>query len=138
MDRPQLMVFFNQPGRFGTLSTTDAAGSINSALFGSTRMTDESTLEMGLGANRSLANLKEHPQGVFLFFEPGATLLAWKGARLYLEVQEISAEGPRFDEIVRHVALTAGKMAARSIRAAVTFKITDVRPIIDLSGSTSP
>lgn len=138
MNRPQLMIFLNQPGRFGTLSTTDAAGNINSAIFGSARMTDENTLTLGLGANRSLANLKEHPQGVFMFFEPGETLLTWKGARLYLEVQEISAEGPLFDEIVQHIAQTAGKMAASSIHAAVTFKITNVRPILDLSGSTAP
>jgi len=136
MDRQQMKELFNRVGRFGTLSTADSSGTVNSAIFGSGRLTDETTLVMGLGDNRTLANLRENPKGVFLFFEPGETLLAWKGARLYLELVNIETSGALFDEIVDGITLAAGKTAARGIKAAVTFRITEVRPVIDLAGKS--
>ncbi|WP_432822343.1 pyridoxamine 5'-phosphate oxidase family protein [Trichloromonas sp.] len=132
MDRKRMRELFSRVGRFGTLSTADNAGRVNCAIFGSGRLTDEYTLILGLGGNRTLSNLKENPKAVFMFFEPGETLLAWKGARLYLDLAGIETSGAQFEEIVAEVTLTAGKMAASSIRAAATFKIDEVRPIIDL------
>jgi len=138
MNRQQMMDLFNRIGRFGTLSTSDDSGKVNSAIFGSGRLTDENTLVLGLGDNRTLTNLMENSKAVFMFFEPGETLLTWKGARLYLERVGIETGGTLFDTIVEDVSQTAGKMAARTIKAAVTFHILEVRPIIDLAGKPSP
>jgi len=44
----KLMDFFNKSPRIGTLSTADMAGNVDSAVFGSPRMTDEKTVVMGL------------------------------------------------------------------------------------------
>jgi hypothetical protein len=111
-------------------------GKVDAAVFGSGRLTDDDTLVIGLGDNRTLTNLKENPTGVFMFFEPGATLSAWKGARLYVELVSIETGGVLFEEIINDVALKAGKMAAAGIRAAVTFKINEVRPVIDFGGKS--
>jgi hypothetical protein len=134
MNRRQARELFGLIGRFGTLSTADGSGTVDSAIFGSGRWLDDDTLVLGLGDNRTLANLRENPKGVFLFFEPGETLLAWKGARLYLELVAMETSGARFDDIVAGVRVAAGRTAARGIRAAVTFRIREIRPIIDLGG----
>lgn len=133
METRQLMDFFKAEGRFGVLSTADREGAVNAAIFGSARLLDTQTLALGLGDNRTLDNLKRNPQGVFLCFEPGATLLAWQGARLYLEVAEIASRGPLFDEIVAETARRAGRAAARGLRAVVTFRITGIRALVEFA-----
>jgi hypothetical protein len=125
------MEFVNQPGRFGVLATASPSGASNAAVFGSARMTDETTLELGLGDNRTLENLRRNPRATFLVFEPGATPLSWQGVRLYLEVIEITANGPRFEAIVAGVREQAGPLAARAIRTLVVFRITASRPLLD-------
>jgi hypothetical protein len=45
----KLMEYFNKAPRIGTLSTADKSGNVDSAVFGSPRMTDEKTVVMGLG-----------------------------------------------------------------------------------------
>lgn len=131
MNRRQLMALVNRPTLLGSLSTADAQGNLNAAVVGSARMIDEETLLLGLGDNRSLRYLRSHPRAVFLACEPGPTLLAWQGARLYLEVAAIGESGPLFERVVNEVKEAAGEMAARTIRAAVSFRITAARPLID-------
>jgi len=134
MDRKELMHMFNSPNRIGTMSTSDDEGNLNAGVFNSLRMIDEQTAVMALGGNRSLDNLEKHPKAVFLFFEPDPDPFHWKGARVYMMVDKIEREGPLFDQQVQQVREMAGDQAADRIRAAVTFKIEDARPIIDMSG----
>ena len=70
MDRKQLMEMFNKRPRIGALSTANKAGDVNAAVFGSPQMTDENTVVMGIGNNRSLENLLDNPKAVFIFMEP--------------------------------------------------------------------
>ena len=49
----KLMDYFNKSPRLGTLSTASKDGKVDSAVFGSPRMTDEKTVVMGLGKDRS-------------------------------------------------------------------------------------
>ena len=132
MDRKELMHMFNSPNRLGTMSTSDDEGNLNAGVFNSLKMVDEQTAVMALGGNRSLDNLEKHPKAVFLFFEPEADPFHWKGARVYMEVDKIEREGPLFDQLVQQVRDGGGDQAADNIRAAVTFKITDARPLIDM------
>ena len=50
----KLMDYFNKAPRLGTLSTASKTGNVDSAVLGSPRMTDEKTVVMGLGQNRTL------------------------------------------------------------------------------------
>ena len=128
----KLMDYFNKSPRIGTLSTADKAGNIDSAVFGSPRMTDEKTVVMGLGKNRTLAHLQQNPHAVYLIMESGATLMDWKGVRVYLKAQTIATSGPVLDTFKAQMAKVAGEEAAKMIHAAVTFAITEVRPLIDM------
>jgi hypothetical protein len=132
MDRQKLLEIFNKSPRIGTLSTANAQGDVNVAVFGSPQMIDENTVVMGIGKNRSYSNLKENPKAVFIVMEPGKTVLDWKGARVYLEVLAIETGGGFYDQIRDNIAKAAGEQAAKMIHAAVRFKITGVRPIVDL------
>ena len=128
----KLMDYFNKSPRIGTLSTADKAGNVDSGIFGSPRMTDEKTVVMGLGKNRSLANLQQNPNAVFLIMEPGASLMDWKGVRVYLKAEKIATSGPVLDTFKAQMAKVAGEEAAKMIHATVSFSVTEVRPLIDM------
>lgn len=128
----KLMEYFNKSPRIGTLSTADKAGNADSAIFGSPLMTDEKTVVMGLGRNRTLANLQQNPNAVYLIMEPGASLMDWKGIRVYLKAQNIATSGPELDTFKAQMAKVAGEEAAKMIYATVSFSVTEVRPLIDM------
>lgn len=122
---------FNDPQRIATLSTIDAEGHPNAAVFDSLRMLDDQTVIMACGANRTLANLRKNPKAVCLFTIPGDNPLLYQGGRLYLTVDSIEETGETLKQLREGVRKAAGEMAANSIRAAVTFRVTGFRPLID-------
>ena len=63
--------------------------------------------------------------------EPGKTVMDWKGARVYLEVLAVETGGGFYDQIKDNITQAAGKAAGDMIRAAIRFKIVEVRPIVD-------
>ena len=128
----KLMDYFNKSPRIGTLSTADKAGSVDSGVFGSPHMTDEKTVLMGLGNSRTLANLQQNPHAVYLIMEPGATIMDWKGIRVYLKAQAVTTSGPELDTFKANMAKVAGEAAAKMIYATVSFSITEIRPLIDM------
>lgn len=131
MNRQEVMELFNKRPRIGTLSTANRNGDVNVAVFGSPQMVDENTVVMGIGRNRSFRNLQENPKAAFIIVEPGKTVVEWKGVRVYLEVMDIESGGGFFEEVREGIAKVAGKAAADMIHAAVRFKVTEVRPVVE-------
>jgi hypothetical protein len=128
----KLMEYFNKSPRIGTLSTASKAGKVDSAVFGSPHMTDEKTVVMGLGNNRTLANLQENQNAVFMIIEPGKAFLDWKGVRVYLSVKTLATSGPQLEAFKNQMAQVAGKEAADMVHAMVVFEIREIRPLIDM------
>ena len=126
------MEYFNKSPRIGTLSTADKGGNVDSAVFGSPRMVDEKTVVMGLGKNRTLANLQQNPNAVFLIMEPSADFMDWKGIRVYLKAESIATIGPVLDTFRLQMAKIIGEEAAKMIHATVNFSVTEVRPLSDM------
>ncbi|MBW2309537.1 MAG: hypothetical protein DRG87_01270 [Deltaproteobacteria bacterium] len=56
-----------------------------------------------------------------------------KGAKVYLETIDIETSGEFFEEIKHGIAKAAGQQAADMIHAAIRFRITEVRPIVEVS-----
>ena len=131
MDRSELMALFNKRPRIGALATASAGGDVNAAVFGSPHMIDENTVVMGIGKNRSYSYLKENPKAAFILMEPGSSPMEWKGVRVYLEAAAIETEGETLEQLRAQVAKVAGERSARAMHAAVRFRITGVRPLID-------
>lgn len=127
----ELMAFFNKQPRLGTLSTADGKGKVNSAYFGSPQMPDEKTIVMGIGKNRTFANLQENPFAVFLVMEPGPTLPEWKGLRIYVKMADCQTSGETLNAMRAAIAAKAGENAGKMIHAAVRFEIQEVRPLAD-------
>lgn len=132
MDRQELMTLFNKYPRIGTLSTSNKEGDVNVAVFGSPQMVDEDTVVMAIGQNRSYRNLQRNPKAVFIVMEPGETAKDWKGARVYLQAVDVETDGDFYSQIKKKLEKAAGKGAADMVHAAVRFKITEVRPIVDM------
>jgi hypothetical protein len=132
MDRKELMTLFNKQPRIGTLSTANKRGDVNVAVFGSPQMIDENTVVMGIRDNRTFRNLQRNPKAVFIVMEPGETVMDWKGARVYLEAIDVETGGEFYDKIKHNIAKAAGTQAASMIHAAIRFKITEVRPLVDV------
>ncbi len=132
----ELMEYFNKQPRLGTLSTADRDGKVNSAYFGSPHMIDEKTILMGSGYNRTYQNLLENPKAVFLVMEPGATVPEWKGLRIYVKMTEHETSGEKLEQIQAAIARKIGPEAAKKmIYAALTFEITEIRPLADFGQS---
>ncbi len=128
----QLMDYFNNnQARLGTLSTANKAGKVNVAHFGTPQMTDEKTIVMGVGNNRTFANLQENPNAVFMIMEPGGAPPEWHGVRLYLTLKACETSGELLDNIRAKVAQAAGEDAAKMMHAAIVFTIDEIRPVAD-------
>ena len=130
MDRKKVMEMFNRKMRIGSLATANKKGEVNAAVFGSPQMIDEETVIMAIGENRSYQNLQENPKAAFLVVEPGDNPMEWKGVRVYLEVASFERYGELLDSLRERIRSVAGDRSANAIKAAIRFKITDVRPLI--------
>ena len=128
----QLMEYFNanQP-KLGTLSTASKSGKVDVAHFGTPRMIDEKTIVMGIGQNRTFANLQENPNAVFMIMDPGETPPEWHGVRIYLTMTACQTSGERLESIRHKIAQVAGEESAKMIHAAVIFEIQEIRPVAD-------
>ena len=130
MNRKQVMEMFNRETRIGALATSNAKGDVNAAVFGSPRMIDEETVIMAIGDNRSFKYLQENPKASFIVVEPGKSPTSWKGVRLYLEVDTFERYGEVLDSFRENIRKVAGNRSADAIKAAIRFKVLDVRPLI--------
>jgi hypothetical protein len=128
----KLMEYFNKRPRIGMLSTSGKDGKVDTAIFGSPRMTDEKTVFMGIGKNRSLSYLQQNPYAVYMIIEPGRSLMDWKGIRVYLKMKDIATSGTILDTYKRQIANAVGEAAAAMIYAGVSFEVIEVRPIVDM------
>jgi hypothetical protein len=109
----KLMEYFNKQPRLGTLSTSGKNGKVNAAYFGSPRMVDEQTIFMGIGNNRTFANLQDNPNAVFMVMEPGQSIMDWKGVRIYVAMTECQTSGEKLDQMRETIAKHAGRMPAK-------------------------
>jgi len=127
-----LMEYFNKRPRIGTLGTASREGKPNIAHLGSPQMVDEKTVVMGLGQNRTLANLQENPYAVFTILEPAKTVAEWKGIRVYLKMTDLQTSGEKLDKVKDAIAKRSDEGAAKFVKAVATFEITEIRPIVDV------
>ncbi len=128
----ELMEYFNKLPRLGTLSTVSADGNVNVAYFGSAHMPDENTVVIGMGHNRSYANLRQNPSAVFMIMEPGEAPPSWKGVRVYLRMKDHQESGRKLDELRAKIAIKVGEMTAKNmIHAYVELEVGEIRPFAD-------
>jgi hypothetical protein len=128
----KLIDYFNKQPRIGVLSTANKEGKVDAAIFGSPMMTDEKTVVMGLGENRTFEYLQENPNAVYTIVESGETIVDWKGLRVYLRMKEYATSGEMLEGYKRQIAEIVGEDAAAMVHATVTFEVTEIRPLVDM------
>jgi len=127
----KIVAIVNKPGRIGTLSTVDSEGKPNVAYFGSPRFMDDGTFVLSLMSGRTIKNLEANPHAVFFCVEEGPVSFSTPGCRLYLQVREIQTEGPILEMFKKAITERVGPDAAKGLKAAVTFDVTEVRGLVD-------
>ncbi|RQW81124.1 MAG: pyridoxamine 5'-phosphate oxidase family protein [Methanothrix sp.] len=127
----KLAEYFNKQPRLGVISTSSKDGMVDCAVYGSPQMIDEATVLVALAMGRTFANLQENPNAMFMIMEPGASILDWKGIRVYLKLREYVTSGPKIDTYKSQMAKIVGEQAADMIKVLATFDVTEVRPLID-------
>jgi len=125
--------FISEPKQVGILSTANSDGTPNCAVIGSATMPAEDQLVLALGDNRTLRNLQQNPQAVFIAYKEADFLPAWQGVRLYLKVEEIDYNGELKEQRVAEITKNVGNQAAKMMVAAARFSIHQTRPLLDFA-----
>jgi hypothetical protein len=128
----KLVEYFNKQPRIGMISSSGRDGKVDVAVMGSPQMTDEKTVVLGSGSNRTLTNLQENPYAVYMIIEPGKSIMDWRGIRVYLKLKGVETSGPAFDAYRSGIAGAVGEEAAAMIHALASFEVVEVRPIVDM------
>jgi len=123
--------YLQSEGRSNVLATTDTAGKVNLAVFGSLALADDETVVVMVGDNRTYANLQANPLASLLVTLHGKTGMQQEGCRVYLKVRSMEDGGKMFDEIKGKVRAKVGD-AAEMLKHLVWFDIEEVRPILDM------
>jgi len=123
--------YLQSEGRSNILATTDTAGKVNLAVFGSLALADDETVVVMVGDNRTYANLQANPLASLLVTLHGKTGMQQEGCRVYLKVRSMEDGGKMFDEIKGKVSAKVGD-AAEMLKHLVWFDIEEVRPILDM------
>jgi len=114
--------YFAKAEGTGILSTSDAEGNVNAAVYATPHVIDESTVAFIMRPRRSLANVNANPKAAYLFMEkkPGH-----HGLRLYLEKigQETDAKKVNLLRRSHHGG-------DESEAVLVYFKVTGIRPLV--------
>ncbi len=123
----QLDDYFEEKKGTGVLSTADASGRVNAALYGRPHFIDGQTLAFIMADRLSHANLQTNGHAVYLFREEGER---YAGKRLYL-TKTRETDDPTIIDTIRsgppHGNQTDG---ARDKKYVVYFQIDRVLPLI--------
>lgn len=131
----KLIKYFNKMPKLCAFASADKKGKVNVAVFGSAMMVNEQTVIMGMMENRTIKNLQENPEAVFMIMEPGDSLAAWKGIRIYMKVKQIETSGETLAKIKAAIEQAVGKEPADATKYAVTLEPGEIRPIVDMGQS---
>ena len=122
----QLSEYFENTKGVGVLSTADAQGSVNAAIYGRPHFMDDQTVAFIASDRLTHANLQTNPSAVYLFKEEGT----YEGRRLYLTKIREEKDSPLIDEIRRRKYKDMeGKQKTES-KFLIYFKLDRTLPLI--------
>ncbi|MBF0215869.1 MAG: pyridoxamine 5'-phosphate oxidase family protein [Candidatus Omnitrophica bacterium] len=120
--------YFEKNKGLGVLSTADAKGKVNAAVYSRPHVLDDGRVAFIMGDKLSHANIGANPRAVFLFKEEGS---GYEGKRLYLRKDKETDDAEIIDAMAKHkchgVSCDTAKMKKRYL---VYFKVESVLPLI--------
>lgn len=118
--------YFSKTAGLGILTTSNAEGDVNAAIYNKPAVADDDTLTFKMLSRQSYANLQSNPKAAFMFIEPGE---GHQGARLYLtKVSE--EENPEPAPTVKERYPRVFKQGELH-KHIVCFRVDRVRPLVD-------
>lgn len=115
--------YFAQHAGTGVLSTADAGGKVDAAVFSKPNVIEEDVIAMLMADRLTHANLQKNPYAVYLFMAEGP---GWQGTRLYLK--KIKEE--RNTELARSLVRRSGVDAETIDINLVFFQVEKVLPLV--------
>lgn len=118
--------YFTRTTGLGILTTSNAEGDVNAAIYAKPTVADDSTLSFNMLMRLSYANIQSNPKAVYMFIESGEE---YQGKRLYLtKVSEKENTQPA--ESVKKKYPRVFKQGELD-KHVVRFRIDRVRPLVD-------
>ena len=119
--------YFENSKGLGVLSTADASGRVDSAVYARPHVLNDTEVAFIMADRLTHANLQQNPHAAFLFKEDGPQ---YAGKRLYLTKIREEKDSPMIEQISRkNYPGIAGKYEGMT-KFLVFFKINAVLPLI--------
>jgi hypothetical protein len=122
----KLSEYFTNISGTGVLSTADAVGKVDAAIYARPHFIDENTIAFIMADKVTHTNLQTNGSAVYLFKEQNS----YEGRRLYLTKIREEKNAPLIDEIRRRKSATKEVCGKTGSKFLVCFKIDKVRPLI--------
>lgn len=119
-----LREYFEGKDGIGVLSTADAAGQVDSAVYATPHVIDEETVAFIMRPRRSYHNIGQNPNAAYLFIEKGPGYL---GRRLSLEKTGEETDSDKVNLLRRSHHGHGGDETQATL---VYFKVTGIRPLV--------
>jgi len=123
-----LRKYFKEKKGLGILSTADANGRVNSAVYAEPYVIDVDRVVFIMGDKLSRANVEKNPYAMYLFKEDGP---GYEGLRLYLKKQK-EFKDETFVRQVCNIAYPGPYCAIERLQGShvLSFKVEKVLPLV--------
>ena len=122
--------YFENVEGIGILSTADAEGNVDSAIYARPHVVDEDTVAFIMGDHLSHSNIESNPHAAYLFLEQGQgeTAEGYNGLRLYLTKTGEETD-PKKIEAMRRKERREENYGGKK-RFLVRFKVDQARRLV--------
>jgi hypothetical protein len=127
----QLKSYFEQASGVGVMSTADADGRVDAAIYARPHVMDDGTVAFIMRERLTHHNLQSNPHACYLFIEDGC---GYKGVRLFLKKVKEDTDAALVQKMTRR-CLSPEEDKARGQKFMVYF---EVEKSLDLIGSDTP
>ncbi len=118
--------YFTEQTGLGVLSTADAAGRVDAAVYARPHILEDGSLAMIMRDRLTYRNLQENPYASYLFIEQGA---GYRGRRLYLKKTREDRDPDLIARMTRR-SLSAEEDLAKGPKFMVYFEIERIRSLV--------
>jgi len=125
-----LSEYFENVNGIGILSTADAGGNVDSAIYARPHVVDENTVDFIMGDHLSHDNVASNPHAAYLFLEhgQGEGRGGYNGLRLYLTKTGEETDPKKIDAVRRKKR--PGEDLAGTKKFLVRFKVDEARRLV--------
>lgn len=125
----ELKRYFREHKGLGVLSTADAKGRVNAAVYAEPHIIDKDRVAFIMADKLTRANIGKNPYAVYLFKENGS---GYKGIRLYLKKQA-AYKDQDFIQQICNITYSGGPYCSReSLKGSylLSFKVEKTLPLV--------